>query len=95
MGNCTKPRKCTVQTLVVFYRNLLKPKKSYIQTGFFYENFPLHANVPFSSAQTKLSDIHFYMLAVWILTGMVNEVSRSYNHYIWLRIDNFKTNFFS
>ena len=73
MGNCTTPRKCTIQALVVFHRNLFKPKESYIQTGIFYENFPLHANFPFPSVQTKLSDIHFNMLAVWILTGMVNN----------------------
>ena len=95
MGNCTKHRKCIIQALLVFYRNLLKPKKSYIETGIFYENFPLHANFPFPSVQTKLSDIHFYMLAVWILTGMVNEVSKSYDHYIWLRIDNFEIKSFS
>ena len=95
MGNCTKPRKCTIKTLVVFYRNLLKPKKSYIQTGIFYENFPLHANFPVPSVQTKLSDIHFNIFAVRILTGMVNEVSKLYNHYIWLRIGNLKTKLFS
>ena len=95
MGNCTKPRKCTTQTLVVFYRNLLKPNKTYIQTGIFCENFPLHADFPFPYVQTKLSDIHFYMIAVWTLTGMVNEVSKSYNHYILLRIDNFKAKLFS
>ena len=61
-------KECTIKALLVIYRNLLKPKKSYIETGIFYENFPLHANVFFLSVQIKLSHIQFHMLAVWILT---------------------------